>query len=562
MLPSTATSPREPGAPRPLGTASIVFLVAAYPVLFFLGYALKPWPAAPAALWPAYAIPFVAYLRLAPRYWPAVALVSAGWELAAFPIVDRFVTGVHPGLAAELGLALANILTSILPAAVARALGVGRVEEPSPASPSPLWWVALPIAALPGALLGAYVHARFAFTPSTTENVAIWCAAAMLGLITFGPIVNAAVSRQPAVRVTPARPWESLAVAALTVALSAWLTLVRTPWSLPYPPQFLFAVPLVWLALRFSRVAVSCGVVIAALTVCFSAAQDFGAFAGMSSPATWNGLVFPTQLFLVTACGGAHLINLLTLKQHALVGELGRTNERLHLYAHELDEAEDSARRSAASDLHDGVGQLLAGQSMLLGALKPMLAGPQAHTLLDDAIAASHEAQRGIRSMIQELSPPELEETSVDGVLHGLARLFESRYRFKVSVQVAGTGDVGEDVLRVTYRVVRELLFNAYKHSRTDRADVVVDQFRDHLDIAVVDHGVGFDAARPTSASGASFGLLHLFERLRAVGGTIDFDTAEGQGCRANVRLPLRPLGAAPRRDEPGVTGSPGVSSR
>lgn len=559
---STATSPREPGASRPLGTASIAFLIAAYPLLFFLGYALKPWPAAPAALWPAYAIPFVAYLRLPPRHWPVVALISAGWEFAAFPVIDRFVTGVHPGIAAEAGLALANILTSILPAAVARGLGLGRVEAPSLANASPLWWVALPVAALPGALLGAYVHARFAFAPGTAQNVAIWCAAAMLGLITFTPIVYAAVTRQPSLRVTPARPWEFLAVAALTIALTAWLTLVRTPWSLPYPPQFLFAIPLVWLALRFSRVAVSYGVIIAALTVCASAAQDFGAFAGMSRPGAWTELVFPTQLFLVTACGGAHLINLLTLRQHALLGELGRTNERLHLYAHELDEAEDSARRAAASDLHDGVGQLLAGQSMLLGALKPMVEAPQAQTLLDDAIAASHEAQRGIRSMIQELSPPELEETTVEGILHGLARLFESRYRFKVSVQVASTGDVSEEVLRVTYRVVRELLFNAYKHSRTDRADVVVDQFRDHLDIAVVDHGVGFDAARPTSASGISFGLLHLFERLRAVGGTIDFDTAAGQGCRANVRLPLRPLGAESRGYAPGVAGSPGVSSR
>jgi signal transduction histidine kinase len=535
----TAALDAGPGAPSALGTPALAFLLLGYPLLFLLGYALKPWPSAPSALWPGYAIPFVAYLVLAPRWWPVIALYCMGTELLAFPLIDRFVTGAYPGPKIELALALANLLTAIVPVAFARYLGIARVEDPASEGPSPLWLILLPLGVLPGAILGTYAHLQFAERPPI-GTVMIWCASAVLGIITFGPVVYGVISRSAARRVTPARPWEFLAVAAVTIALVFWLTLVRTPWALQYPPQFLFGVPLVWLALRFSRTEVSWAVVLAALTVCAASAQDFGAFAGMTSPGVWTGVVFAMQLFLVTICGGAHLINLLTLKQHALLGELGRTNERLHRYAHELDEAEDTARRATASDLHDGVGQLLAGQAMLLGALRPMVGAP-AQALLDDATAASHEAQKGIRSMIQDLSPPELEETSIDGVLQGLVRLFESRYRFNVTVKIAGSGPVSEDVLRVAYRIVRELLFNAYKHSRVDHAEVVVDVFAEHLDIAVVDRGVGFDATRPSAASGARFGLLHLTERLRAVDGVIELDTAPGQGCRANVRLPLRP---------------------
>ncbi len=528
-------------APPALGAAALVSLLLGYPVLFVLGYALKPWPAAPAALWPGYAIPFVAYLLLTPRWWPAVAALSVGWEFLAFPLIDRFVTGVYPGPRVEMALAAANVLTAMLPVAIARYLRVSRPENPVVEGLSPLWLIALAVGALPGAVLGSYAHMDFGGPPPPLGTILIWCASAVLGVITFGPIVYGIIMRGPARRVTPARPWEFFAVATLMVALVGWLTLVRTPSALKYPPQFLFGVPLVWLALRFSRTEVSWGVVLAALTVCAASAQDFGAFAGMTSPGVWEGAVFPMQLFLVTICGGAHLINLLTLRQLALMRELGRTNERLHRYAHELDEAEDSARRATASDLHDGVGQLLAGQSMLLGALRPMVGGGQAQGLLDDAMSASHEAQKGIRSMIQDLSPPELEETSIEGVLQGLVRLFETRYRFRVALQIAGTGAIPDEVLRVAYRVVRELLFNAYKHSRTDGAQVIVDQFAEHLDIAVVDHGVGFDPLRASAPGGASFGLLHLSERLRAVNGAIEFDTAPGHGCRANVRLPLSP---------------------
>jgi signal transduction histidine kinase len=551
--PLTAALHDEPGAPATLGTRAIVILVFAYPVLFLLGYLLKPWPSAPAALWPGYAVPFVAYLTVAPRWWPLVALASVGWELPAFPLIDRFVTGVHPGKQVEFALAAANVLTSVVPVALARYLGVSRVEDPANVGPSPLWLIALPLGVLPGALLGTMAHADFVPSGAWAGNVMIWCASAVLGIITFGPVVYGLISAPAPASSTPARRWELLAVAALMVALIAWLTLVRTPWALQYPPQFLVGVPMVWLALRFSRTEVSWGAMLAALTICAASAQDVGAFAGLAARGVWGEVVFPMQLFLVTICGGAQLINLLTLRQRTLLAELGRSNARLHRYAHELDEAEDSARRATAADLHDGVGQLLAGQAMLLSALKPMVGGAQAQTLLDDATTASQEAQKGIRSMIQDLSPPELEETSIEGVVHGLARLFESRYRFKVGVRVAGAGAISDDVLRVAYRVVRELLFNAYKHSRVDRADVVVDQFAEHVDIAVVDRGIGFDAGQPTAASSESFGLLQLSERLHAVGGAIEFDAAPGQGCRANVRLPLRAAGAgmlAPARAE------------
>jgi signal transduction histidine kinase len=548
---TTAPSPLVPGTLRPLGTSAITFLVLAYPALFILGYALKPWPNAPAALWPGYAIPFVAYLRLAPKWWPLVALVGAGWEIATYPLIDRFVTGAYPGIGVELALAGANILTAVIPAALSRFLDVSSLEDPALPNPSPLWLLAFPLGVLPGALLGTLAHSGFVFTPELAQDVAIWEASAVLGIITFSPVVYALIPDPSPVRTAPARPWELLAVGALTSALSAWLMLVKTPWATQYPPQFLFGVPLMWLALRFSRAAVSYGVMVAALTVCAASAQDFGAFAGMASRGVWAAVVFPMQLFLVTACGGAHLINLLALKEHTLVAALGRTNERLHQYAHQLDEAEDSARRATAADLHDGVGQLLAGQAMLLGALKPMVAGTMANTLLEDATFASHEAQKGIRTMIQDLSPPELEETSIERVLDGLARLFETRYRFTVNVRVSGSGPISAELLRVSYRVVRELLFNAYKHSRTDRADVIVDQFQEHIDIAVVDRGVGFDAARRTSADAPSFGLLHLFERLRAVGGSVDFDSAPDQGCRANVRLPLHRTNGTVPADAP-----------
>ena len=535
----SAPPPDDSGARRVLSASAIVWLLATYLVLFALGYALKPWPTASAALWPSYAVPAVAYLLLPYRWWPAVALVAAIGEFAAIPVISYMIPGMHPSAANVVGLAAANTLTSMLPIALARWLGIGQLEYRTFPRPSPWWLVAFPLGVLPGAMLGGYVHARVAGVTLTAEPVTIWAASSVLGIMTFGPILIRLIAPPRRPEPSPARAFEQVFIGALLLLLSTWLILVPWPWTVRYPPHFLFGVPLIWLALRFARLPLSLGVAIAALTVTVGSAQGLGAFAGVTTPAAWSELVFPTQLFLIIVCGGAHIINLLTLRQRALIDELGRSNARLREYAHELDRAEDTARRGTAADLHDGIGQILAGQAMLLGALRPMVTGDQAQGFLNDSLIASQEAQIAIRGMIQDLSPPELEETSVGAVLHGLARLFESRYRFRVGIKVSGGGVISDERLRVMYRVVRELLFNSYKHSRADRAEVIVDQFTEHIDIAVVDEGVGFDPTAPRAAGRATFGLAHLTERLATVEGTIEIDTAPGSGCRANVRIPL-----------------------
>jgi signal transduction histidine kinase len=228
----------------------------------------------------------------------------------------------------------------------------------------------------------------------------------------------------------------------------------------------------------------------------------------------------------------------MTLKQRELLDELAREHLALRDYANALGVAEETARRKTAADLHDGIGQVLAGQSMTLAAMRVHAGHSPLAVLLDEAAEASREAQEGLRVMIQDLSPPGLDHASLDETLLWLADFFKTRFGFSVAWHVNGTADLPRDRLRLIYRCIRELLMNSRKHSQQQSAEVEVDLSATTVEITVVDEGIGFDGHRTDPFSGNQFGLAQLRERVRAAGGTLDVDAVIGEGCRVTVRLP------------------------
>ena len=335
---------------------------------------------------------------------------------------------------------------------------------------------------------------------------------------------------------TPARAWERWLVSFLILALFACFALLPRATLDPLLEPMLFAAPLAWLALRCSRRATNVGVVLVATGVVLFAGHGVGIYRGLTSVDTWQHIVISLDVFLVIGCGGALLVNLMTLKQRALLDELAHEHLALRDYARALSAAEETARRRTAADLHDGIGQILAGQGMTLAAMRSHASGTALRELLDEASEASREAQEGLRAMIQDLTPPGLDHASLEETLRWLAHFFESRFGFRVAWRVTGTADLPRERVRLIYRCIRELLMNARKHSQRRSAEVEVDLSPTAVEIMVVDEGIGFDVRRVEPLSG--FGLAQLRERVHAAGGTLELDAVVGEGCRVTVRLP------------------------
>ena len=158
----------------------------------------------------------------------------------------------------------------------------------------------------------------------------------------------------------------------------------------------------------------------------------------------------------------------------------------------ELAQAEDRERRRLAQILHDHLQQLLVATRFAAESLRRTAkdesqrgSATQMLELLDQAIGAS-------RSLTMQLSPPVLHDAGLTAGLMWLARWMESKHDFKVEVVATAPEDeLSEDLRLLFFQAVRELLFNAVKHSGVHDARVVLDtESPDEIRVTVSDDGV------------------------------------------------------------------------
>jgi signal transduction histidine kinase len=230
------------------------------------------------------------------------------------------------------------------------------------------------------------------------------------------------------------------------------------------------------------------------------------------------------------------------------------SNHRLQALATELTLAEQRERKRLASELHDYLAQMLALGRMKVAQLRPKIApNAEKQQLIGDIDDLFHKAAEYTRSLMAKLNPPVLDDLGLPAALTWLAKEMPL-HNLMVEVRLAKEHvPLPDDQAILLFQSVRELLINVAKHANTDRATVAlqVDE-QQRLYIEVQDRGRGFDPLADRKAAGSHFGLFSVKERMEAMGGRLDLNSAPGQGTTATLVLPLG--GICEQRKEPEVT--------
>ncbi|HVQ88083.1 MAG TPA: sensor histidine kinase [Actinomycetes bacterium] len=261
-------------------------------------------------------------------------------------------------------------------------------------------------------------------------------------------------------------------------------------------------------------------------------AQRTDQLLGAFRPITVAGIL----LFLVLA---VPLVWLLARR----LDDAASDRERLLLVA---AQASDAERRRIARDLHDGVVQDLAGTSFALSATaREVSDGSEVEQRrlregLESLALNVRRSLRSLRSLLVEIYPPDLSSDGLPAALEDLLAPVVAQ-GVDVSVDVADTSELPDEVVALVWRTAQECVRNALRHGQPDHLTVALstDQTsQPTVRLEVSDNGRGFDPTKPQG--GDHFGLRGLRDLALEAGGTLTVTSAVGSGTRVVLEVPWR----------------------
>lgn len=221
-------------------------------------------------------------------------------------------------------------------------------------------------------------------------------------------------------------------------------------------------------------------------------------------------------------------------------GTLHDISDRKRLEA-ELAKAADSERRRLSFELHENLGQLLFGASLLLSAVVREATAHNSGLLekltrttdvLDDAMRACRTIAHGSTPAISGQLPAALSELAAQTSASGIAC---------VAVTAgADAAPLSTPWALGLYRIAQEAVSNALRHAHCSRIDIVLRSANDTVMLEVTDDGRGF--GRADFDSDERLGIPTMRYRAARAGGTIEFHSQPGGGATVRVVIP-RPGG-------------------
>jgi signal transduction histidine kinase len=242
--------------------------------------------------------------------------------------------------------------------------------------------------------------------------------------------------------------------------------------------------------------------------------------------------------------GRARRVEKLVAERTAALSEanrqLGAEREECLRLEHEMLEVSSREKQRVGQDLHDSLGQKLAGAVFLSRALSTHLqsAGPEPgedarkiNEILKDAVSQVRRLARG-------LAPVELGEGGLPGALRQLAAETCDTFGVICSFRPEGPSNVIEN--RATmhlYHIAQEAVTNAIRHGKAREVVIELDTASRPGRLAVSDNGSGFD---PAALPEQGLGLRIMRYRASMFGGSIEIARRAEGGMRIECAFPVR----------------------
>ena len=202
--------------------------------------------------------------------------------------------------------------------------------------------------------------------------------------------------------------------------------------------------------------------------------------------------------------------------------------------------AEEKERKRIASDLHDGVGQLMTAAWLNLQAVNDKLpAGDEEYgNLLSKTMLLVNESMKEVRAVSHNMMPNALLKK---GLVNAIREFIQQLDAAIISINLQAEGlqqTLNSHTETILYRVIQESVNNVIKHAGASRLDISIFNDSKGIDVMIEDNGSGFDVPAALKKD-SGLGLQNIISRIQYLHGSVDWDSSPGNGTVIAIHIPL-----------------------
>lgn len=223
-----------------------------------------------------------------------------------------------------------------------------------------------------------------------------------------------------------------------------------------------------------------------------------------------------------------------TLKKQLLINDrLQSALKEIKEKSLKLEEMSTIAERNRITgEIHDTVGHTLTTAIVSIEAGQRLL-----NTDTDAARERFDLAQQQIQRGLQDIrfSVKTIKEGPNKSFLPELHKLLDE-IRSNTQLIISEITELKTELLplqqKVLIRAIKECTTNSIKHGKSTNADILLQEYNDHIYLTFSDNGIGAEFVE------FGFGLTGMEEMVNSIGGTLSVSSEIGEGFTVNISIP------------------------
>jgi PAS domain S-box-containing protein len=199
-------------------------------------------------------------------------------------------------------------------------------------------------------------------------------------------------------------------------------------------------------------------------------------------------------------------------------------------------QVQEKERYEISTELHDNVNQQLTVAMMYIASAQQK--NPGSAEVLKQSSAFILNAIEEIRKLSQTLVSPMIKHfglsKAVEGLLDDISAV--NTLQIELTADAFYEEDIKYDFKLSVFRIVQEQMNNIIKHAKATHVNIELIRDDENIFLKVQDNGIGFEINQQRKG----IGIYNIISRSDLYNGTVDIQTAPGEGCSISIRFPLQ----------------------